>query len=272
VVALDLGVAWSGPYCAALLRDLGAHVIRVARPSAATSGRASGSTCAGVSSDLRADKELVELDLATGTGRDRFLALVSDADLIVQNFSPRVMSNLGLAPAELRTANPSLVTIAMPAFAAGSPWSQHIAYGGGLECATGLADFERGPLPRPASVPYLDYLAGAYASIAALSLLRARDRSGLGGDAVVAQQAVAGRVLHAAGADADGARYHPEPFMIAIASDLIESGFIRPNNESHRHRSRPPWSLAVEERVSRRAGVARRATRGWRDRQSVRLG
>ncbi len=203
--------------------------------------------------------------------RERFLALVRDADVVVQNFSPRVMTNLGLVPTELRKTNPLLVTIAMPAFAVGSPWSQHIAYGGGLECATGLADFERGPLPRPASVPYVDYLAGTYAAIAALALLRTRDRSGLGADAVVAQQAVAGRVLHAVGADADPVQYHPEPFMTATANEFIDSGFIRASDGPHRHRSRPPWSFAVEERGSSESLVGHRTTQAGHARESVRL-
>jgi crotonobetainyl-CoA:carnitine CoA-transferase CaiB-like acyl-CoA transferase len=196
VQVLDLGMVWAGPYCGRLLASLGAAVVKVEGPRHPDGTRQAGTgECAGVFADLNQGKASLALDLATTEGRELFLRLVRSADAVVENFSPRVMPNFGLEAATLTHANPALIMLSMPAFGSTGPWANYVAYGSGLELATGLAAEGRDGQPEPAAVPYLDYLAGAYGAAAIVAALLARDRSGRGCHLEVAQREVACQLL-----------------------------------------------------------------------------
>ena len=94
---LDLGMVWAGPYCGRLLAGLGATVIKVEGPRRMDGTRAGGrGDCAGAFGDLNRGKASLVLDLASRAGRDSFLRLVRGADVVLENYSPRVMPNFGL--------------------------------------------------------------------------------------------------------------------------------------------------------------------------------
>ncbi len=195
---LDLGMVWAGPYCGRLLAALGASVVKIEGPRHPDGTRRAGAGgCAGVFADLNHGKASLALDLATAAGRAAFLLLAERADILVENFSPRVMPNLGLGPSALAKANPRLASLALPAFGSTGPWASYVAYGSGLELATGLAVGCSDDLPRPAPVPYLDYLAGAYGAAAVLAALLARDAHGAGCHIEIAQREIACQVLAA---------------------------------------------------------------------------
>lgn len=196
VRVLDLGMVWAGPYCARLLAGLGASVVKVEGPRHADGTRPSDAReCAGVFADLNRGKRSLALDLSTAGGRALFLQLVERADVVVENFSPRVMPNFGLDRATLAQVNPTLIGVSMPAFGSTGPWANYVAYGSGLELATGLAPPGPDGRPRPSPVPYLDYLAGAYAAAGVLAALIARDCDGRGAHIELAQREVACQLL-----------------------------------------------------------------------------
>ena len=105
---LDLGMVWAGPWCGRLLAALGARVLKVEGPARRDGTRPTAPhACAGAFADLNRGKESLALDLASAAGRDAFLRLVVRADVLLENFSPRVMPNFGLDYATLAEANPA---------------------------------------------------------------------------------------------------------------------------------------------------------------------
>jgi crotonobetainyl-CoA:carnitine CoA-transferase CaiB-like acyl-CoA transferase len=198
VRVLDFGTMWAGPYAGRLLADLGAEVIKVEGPNRPDGTRSAASAnCRGMFADLNWGKAGLALDLADPAGCEAVLGLARQVDAVLDNFSPRVMPNLGLDEATLWKANPRLVGVSLPAFGRGGQWANYVAYGGGIEAVAGLAARSTGP-PRLSAIPYTDFLAGCYGAAALLATLLRRDRDGRGGWLEVPQYEVARDVLGAA--------------------------------------------------------------------------
>jgi crotonobetainyl-CoA:carnitine CoA-transferase CaiB-like acyl-CoA transferase len=130
-----------------------------------------------------ANKRGLTLDLTTSRGRELLLQLVSVSDAVVENFTPRVMSNLGLDGDAIRAANPRAIFLRMPAFGLDGPWRDNTGFAQtmeqltGLAWCTGLADdqprIQRGPC---------DPLAGMHAAFSLLVALAERDATGQGAE------------------------------------------------------------------------------------------
>ena len=248
VSILDLGMVWAGPYCGRLLAGLGATVVKIEAPDRPDGTRFSGTgQCSGTFGDLNRGKASLVVDLTAPAGRDVFLRLACGADVVLENYSPRVMPNFGLSGEALRDLNPSLVMLSLPAFGSTGPWASYVAYGSGLELATGLAC--RPPLapPAPASVPYLDYLAGAYGAVGVLAALIGRDGGGGGAHVEIAQREVACQVLETVlrggawrsfpCADAAVLTAHPQLAALGFfATAPADSAICY-------HYARPPWQF-----------------------------
>lgn len=165
VRALDMTSMWAGPLATALLAGAGAEVIKV-EPACRLDGmRGTPEMFAA----LNENKTVVDLDLRREVDRSSFLDLVASSDIVIDNFSPRVMPNLGLTrPVLVGAGGDSLLTLSMPAFPKGSrrSWT---AYGTGVHAASGLGDLGDGRFAAP-SVSYPDPIAGftAFATIVAL--------------------------------------------------------------------------------------------------------
>ena len=112
----------------------------------------------------------MDLDLRDTDQRAEFMALVATADVVIDNFSPRVMPNLGLTHHELLAVNPRIITVSMPAFPADSRWRDRVSYGVGVHALSGLGDNGDGTFSEPA-VAYPDPLAGLAAYGTVLDLL-----------------------------------------------------------------------------------------------------
>jgi crotonobetainyl-CoA:carnitine CoA-transferase CaiB-like acyl-CoA transferase len=247
-------MVWAGPYCGRLLAQLGAEVIKVEGPVRRDGTRPPDGWegCSGTFADLNADKQSLVLNLATEAGRSAFLRLAAVTDVVVESFTPRVMPNLGLDFENLTSANPVMVMLSMPAFPTDGPWASYVAYGGGLELATGLWRTGISGRPEAAPVPFLDYLAGAYGAAGVVASLIARENSGNGCHVEVAQRDVALHVLETARSpihpavpvypSLDAARLARDPHL--SARGLFGWEDLDPADvQGCQHFARPPWRL-----------------------------
>lgn len=168
-----------GPTAGLVLADLGAEVIKVEPPGGDRTRtlRASG---AGFFPALSRNKKSVTLALDTPAGRERLLALVDTADVVLENFRPGALDAKGLGAAALRARNPRLVHLSLKGFLPG-PYAARTALDEVVQMMTGLA-YMTGPPGQPlrAGAPVNDMLGGVFGAVAVLAALRERDRTGQG--------------------------------------------------------------------------------------------
>ncbi|HLN18158.1 MAG TPA: CoA transferase [Acidimicrobiales bacterium] len=186
---IDFSAFWAGPYATALVAALGADVIKVesiARPdpmrfNVATTNHPLWYEHSALFGSANANKRGITLALDTEEGRELALRLVAGADLVFENFTPRVMERFGLAYDDLVKVRPDLVMLRMPAFGAEGPWRDRGGFAQTMEQITGMAwitGYPGGPplIPRGACDP----IAGMHAVVALLMALEHRDRTGEG--------------------------------------------------------------------------------------------
>lgn len=187
---VDLTAFWAGPTATFLLASFGADVVKVESIQRPDGIRASGMLRAGVEEwweygwvfqAVNTGKKSVTLDLQRPEGRDLLLALVADADVVVENFSPRVMDHFGLTEETLLQANPDVVFVRMPAFGLDGPWRDRVGFAPTMEQLSGMAR-QTGYPDQPPIAPrgVCDPLAGAHAAFALLAALELRRREGGG--------------------------------------------------------------------------------------------
>lgn len=201
VRVLDLTRVWSGPLAARLLADLGAEVIKVEGPRERAGFRRLPPEAVkmvglypegelgqrpwnrnGTFNDFSRNKLGLTLDLNTPQGIDVLKRLVSISDVVMDNYSPRVMPQFGLDYPALREINPSIIAISMPGFGQSGPYRDYVAYGTTLEPFTGLCSLAgyRGGPPQLSANTYPDPVAALNAAGAILLALWHRRRSGQG--------------------------------------------------------------------------------------------
>lgn len=127
------------------------------------------------------NKRGVSIDLGTDAGRSVALELIAASDLVIENFSPRVMANFGLEWDAVRAANPHAIMVRMPAFGLDGPWRDRVGFAQTMEQATGMA-WMTGHADGPPVIPrgVCDPIAGLHAAFAAVAALAIRDREGAG--------------------------------------------------------------------------------------------
>lgn len=178
---LDLTAFWAGPAATQVLAGMGAEVIKVEsvqRPdgmrftSTRSPGEAAWWEAGGVYQGANAGKLGVTLDLSRPEGVDVLLEMVRHADVVIENFSPRVLDNFGLTWDRLREANPAVVFVRMPAFGLSGPWRDRTGFAQTMEQATGLSWMTgyRDGSPMVLKGP-CDPVAGLHAVVATLSAL-----------------------------------------------------------------------------------------------------
>jgi crotonobetainyl-CoA:carnitine CoA-transferase CaiB-like acyl-CoA transferase len=184
IVVLDATQVMAGPYCAMLLADMGARVIKVEPPagdSTRSMAGARGSDSPAFNAVNRGKLGIV-LDLNQDKGRHVFKRLARTADILVENYRPGVMTRLGLDYATLSAENPRLIYASISGHGQTGPAATKggfdlIAQGlSGLMSVTGNA----GEAPVKVGVPLTDLGAGLFASIGILAALHHRATSGRG--------------------------------------------------------------------------------------------
>ena len=194
VNVLDLGQGISGPFCAKLLADLGARVVKV-EPPAGDSSRGMGPfpgdlpdpEKSGAYLSLNTNKLGVTLSLETAGGRELLLQLVDSADVLIENYPPSYLPGLGLDFATLHARNPRLVMASITPFGLTGPWANYQA-GNLIICnVSGHSREHPGPVKDLATQPPLqlaahqaDFVAGLAGATSAMLALNRRRHDGLG--------------------------------------------------------------------------------------------
>ena len=130
--------------------------------------------------ELANSKRSVALNLTTAAGREVFLDLVEHSDVVLENYSPRVMGNFGLEWDTLSARNPQIIYVAMPAFGNSGPWRDRISYGPGIDAMSGLSwltGYADGSPLKPGNF-YCDQNAGLHAALSTVAAILARGRVG----------------------------------------------------------------------------------------------
>ena len=193
---LDLGTRIAAPFCAGLLGEQGAEVIKVEQPGTGDFMRELGPFVDGHSLYWAVEgrgRQSVTLDLRKTEGRDLLRRLAATADVVVENFRPGTLERWGVGPAD---CDPRLVWVRISTYGQDGPYSPRpgldrlgIAFGG-LMHLTGYPDRP----PVRVGVTISDYLTGVFSAQAALAALYVRDARGTGEGAVI-DAALYGSVL-----------------------------------------------------------------------------
>ncbi|NUU21594.1 MAG: CoA transferase [Streptomycetaceae bacterium] len=120
------------------------------------------------------------LDLTHDQGRELLGELVQRSDIVVENFTPRVLHQLGIGPEQLLNWNPSAVVVRMPAFGLDGPWRDRPGFAQTMEQVGGLAAVTGEPGLPPMLPKASDPIAGIHAVVATLCALEQRERTGEG--------------------------------------------------------------------------------------------
>lgn len=156
VTVLDMSQGIAGPYCAVLLRQQGARVIKV-EPPAGDWSRHMGRTRAGqtaISIACNAGKEGIVLDTRTESGRRALHELARRADIVVQNFRPGVAARLGAGQAELAAANPKQVYVSISGYGSDGPLARLPVLDTNMQAVSGLMHVNRDASGQPRRIGF----------------------------------------------------------------------------------------------------------------------
>jgi formyl-CoA transferase/CoA:oxalate CoA-transferase len=183
---LDLTHFIAGPFGTQFLADLGADVVKVEQPEGGDLGRGAGTTfVAGESVHFWAvnrNKRSVVLDLKQDAGRDLFLRLVADADVVFDNFRPGVLERLGVHHEALAEVNPRIISTSVSAFGQTGPYRAQPGYDLSIQALSGIMSLTGEPDGRPVRCgsPIGDLVGGLVGAMGTLAALAERSRTGLG--------------------------------------------------------------------------------------------
>ena len=206
--------AWAGAYSTQLLSDLGMEIIQVESVTRIDPWRGGvPPRLAGLYPNsnpgdnpwdrnalyngVNRGKKAITLDLSHSEAKEVFMELVSISDVVVENFSGRVISNLGLDYESLRSVNPSVVMVRMPTYGTSGPYSNYPGNGGTTEPVSGMSflmGYHDGP-PVNSGIMHTDAYSGVLACGATITALRERLISGVGQEVDISQQEVSMTLL-----------------------------------------------------------------------------
>jgi crotonobetainyl-CoA:carnitine CoA-transferase CaiB-like acyl-CoA transferase len=182
---VDLTRVLAGPFCTMMLGDMGAEVLKVEEPRHGDDTRGWAPFVDGWSSyylGVNRSKKSVALDLKSREGRETLIRLIAAADVLVENFRPGSLAELGFGVREMTTLNPRLIYCSISGYGQNGPRAHLPGYDvviqgeAGLMAVTGDAAGE----PTRVGIAITDYLAGLYAIQGILLALVERQTSGQG--------------------------------------------------------------------------------------------
>ncbi len=185
VVVLDCTQVMAGPFCAMLLADMGADVVKVEKPGGDDARRMGPPFINGESAaflGVNRNKKSIVLDLKNEIDRDVFRRMAARADVVVENFRPGTMARLGLGPDDLRRERTELIYASISGFGQTGPYADRPGYDliaqgmSGMMSATGHPDSP----PVKISAPVADLAAGMFAANGILAAYIRRLKTGEG--------------------------------------------------------------------------------------------
>ncbi|MBT2320758.1 CoA transferase [Variovorax paradoxus] len=182
---LDLSRFIAGPYCAMMLGDMGAEVVKIEPPGEGEYARRASPAVNGQSLYtfiVNRNKKSLAIDLRSDSGLKVLRDLIARADVLVENFRPGTMEKMGLGWEAVHALNPRLVMARISGFGQDGPLAHKQCFDGVAQAMSGLMDMtgaEDGP-PTMIGSFMCDYTTGMYTALGILAALNARHASGLG--------------------------------------------------------------------------------------------
>jgi len=184
VRVVDLTRILSGPFCTLLLADMGSEVIKV-EPPGGDPLRAQGAIVEGLSwyfAAFNRNKCSVVLNLRSAAGKEALRQLIATADVVVDNFRPGVMADLGLDWPQLAALRPGIIHTSVTGFGERGPYADRPAFDFIAQAMSGFMScngtLETGPMRSGA--PISDLVAGLYAALGTVAALYRRTQTGQG--------------------------------------------------------------------------------------------
>jgi len=192
LVVLDFGQIFQGPYATLLMAKAGADVIKIEPPHGEPLRRraAPGKTATLPFAMLNQNKRAVTLNLKHARGRELLFEMARRADVLLENFSPGTMDDLGVGWRVLHEINPRLIYATGTGFGISGPDRDNLAMDLTIQAASGIMSVTGAPdgPPMKAGPTLVDYMGGIHLYAAVLTALYDRDRSGEGRLVEVAMQ------------------------------------------------------------------------------------
>ena len=150
VRVIDLTMGYAGPLATSLLASMGAEIVKIESLQVPDWWRGrhgwTGPEDMGYEqsfqyNSVNRNKLGITLNLRHPYGVEAFKRLAAISDVVIENYSPRVMANFGLGYDSLRELRPDIVMVSMPAFGRDGPWKDYIGFGQTMEAASGLTHF-----------------------------------------------------------------------------------------------------------------------------------
>ncbi|MDQ7958235.1 MAG: CoA transferase [Pseudomonadota bacterium] len=182
---LDLSRFIAGPYCAMMLGDMGAEVVKIEPPGDGEYARRALPAVEGHSLYtfiVNRNKKSLAIDLRQPEGLATLRALIAKADVLVENFRPGTMEQMGLGWEAVHALNPRLVMARISGFGQDGPLAQKQCFDGVAQAMSGLMDMTGQPDGPPTMIGSFmcDYTTGMYAALGILAALNARHATGVG--------------------------------------------------------------------------------------------
>lgn len=186
VRVLDFGRYIAGPFCAALLGDLGAEVIRVEKRDGSEDRFVAPVTETGEGAtflQMNRNKRSLTLNPMRPEGREVVKRLVATADVVVANLPPQTLTAMGLDYDQLKAIKPDIILTTASAFGSGGPYSHRVGFDSVGQCMSGAVYLGGGggdEEPRRANAPYVDFGTATACAFGTLAALMSRQQTGQG--------------------------------------------------------------------------------------------
>jgi crotonobetainyl-CoA:carnitine CoA-transferase CaiB-like acyl-CoA transferase len=176
---MDFTWLLAGPYATRILADFGAEVIKVQSAKISTSIE---SNVSGYFNMWNRNKLGITIDMTHPESKELIINLVKSCDVVIENFSPRVMANWGLSYETLKEVKSDIIMVSLSGMGHSGPWENFVALGPTIQALSGLTYLTSYSQDAPVGMgySYADPLAGLFAALATLVALEYRAKTGKG--------------------------------------------------------------------------------------------